>query len=375
LETWQRLKVGSALNQHYLQLPTRVADRPMPPIEVVDMRQELAQANRSMFSLSLQEAIRDLQTNRQQGILFIHRRGYSTHVSCRTCGFVMECPHCDVSLSHHQPHLEARSSLRCHYCGYTQPQPARCPSCDSHYLKHFGSGTQKVTQELQKLFPNLKLLRFDSDTTRTKGSHRSLLNQFAKGEADMLVGTQMLTKGIDLPQVTLVAIVSADGVLHMQDFRASERAFQTLLQVSGRAGRGDIPGRVILQTYTPDHPVVQAVVKQHYAPFVQLELETRKMLAYPPFGQLILLRFSAPDADAVEQAARRVAAVLGRSANQHEILGPAPAAIARVARRYRWQIMLKLPADRLERLDMGLLRSACGSAVSLSIDVDPMTIL
>ncbi len=376
LESWQRLQRQPLANCYYLELPTRVAGRSLPPIEVVDMRQELAQANRSMFSLKLQAALRNLQAKGEQGILFIHRRGYSTHVSCRSCGFVMACPHCDVSLAHHQPHPDARSLLRCHYCGYAQTQPEQCPSCDSVYFKHFGSGTQKVTQELQKRFPDLKLLRFDSDTTRTKGAHRALLNQFAHGEADLLVGTQMLTKGIDLPQVTLVAIVSADGVLHLQDFRASERAFQTLLQVSGRAGRGDAPGRVILQTYTPDHPVVEAVVQQQYAPFVETELAMREMLGYPPYGRLILLRLSGPEAAAVEQAAEKVAAVLDRPDMPYEILGPAPAAIARVARRYRWQIMLKFPFDGdVSGLDLAKLRSACASSVNLSIDVDPMTIL
>jgi primosomal protein N' (replication factor Y) (superfamily II helicase) len=228
---------------------------------------------------------------------------------------------------------------------------------------------------LQTLFPDLKIIRFDSDTTRNKGAHRALLNQFAQGEADLLVGTQMLTKGIDLPQVTLVAIVSADGVLHLQDFRASERAFQTLLQVAGRAGRGTEPGRVILQTYTPEHPVVNAVVKQQYAPFVEAELSLREMLSYPPFGRLILFRLSSPEHEAVEKAAVKVAAVLKKMDAQYEILGPAPAAIARVARRYRWQIMLKLPLDADVKLDVAKLRSVCGNLVNLSIDVDPMTIM
>ncbi len=376
LESWQQIRTPAPQN-HYLSLPDRVGGRPMPPISVVDMRQELIGGNRSMFSRSLQDAIRNLQTNRQQGILFIHRRGYSTHVSCRSCGFVMDCPHCDVSLAHHQPHPDAASILRCHYCGFTQAQPRHCPSCDSPYFKHFGSGTQKVIQELNRLFPDLRLLRFDSDTTRTKGSHRALLNQFGKGEADLLVGTQMLTKGIDLPQVTLVGIVSADGVLHLQDFRASERAFQTLLQVAGRSGRGEEPGRVILQTYTPEHPVVEAVVKQDYGAFVEPELGLREMLGYPPYGRLILLRFSSPEADAVERGAMKVAAVLEAFPDaQYEILGPAPAAITRVARRYRWQIMLKFALDgAIVMPPIERLRSVCGVGVSLSIDVDPMTIL
>ncbi|MFM2429386.1 MAG: hypothetical protein RLZZ511_599 [Cyanobacteriota bacterium] len=377
LESWQRLRHSDQPNFHYLSLPERVGAKGMPPISVVDMRQELIGGNRSMFSRSLQQSIRELQTQGQQGILFIHRRGFSTHVSCRSCGFVIECPHCDVSLSHHLPHPEAQPLLRCHYCGHSQGQPDRCPSCDSPYFKHFGSGTQKVTQELKRLFPELRLLRFDSDTTRTKGSHRALLNQFAQGEADLLVGTQMLTKGIDLPQVTLVAIVSADGVLHLQDFRASERAFQTLLQVAGRAGRGDQPGKVILQTYTPEHPVVEAVVKQDYAAFAATELDLREMLEYPPYGRLVLLRFSGPELEAVERAATKVAAILAAQENpQYQILGPAPAAITRVARRYRWQILLKFPLDSALAIpSIERLRSACGNGVHCSIDVDPMTIL
>ena len=255
LETWVHHQVTSnQQQQHYLSLPDRIQSRPMPPVEVVDMRQELAHGNRSIFSRSLQTALNHLQERRQQGILFINRRGYSTFVSCRSCGAVLECPDCDVSLSYHYAHQGAAKLLRCHYCNYCQPQPRQCPHCDSPYLKFFGSGTQKVTEELTQSFPGLRWLRFDSDTTRTKGAHRELLAQFARGEADLLVGTQMLTKGLDLAQLTLVGVVAADGLLHHSDYRAAERAFQTLTQVAGRAGRGDEPGRVIIQTYNPEKP-------------------------------------------------------------------------------------------------------------------------
>jgi primosomal protein N' (replication factor Y) len=352
------------------------------------MRQELQRGNRSIFSRPLQAALRDLRAKGQQGILFIHRRGYSTHVSCRSCGYVMPCPHCDVSLAYHQPHAEAQPLLRCHYCNYHQLQPRHCPECDSPYFRYFGSGTQRVTQELAKRFPELRVIRFDSDTTRTKGAHRTLLTQFARSEADLLVGTQMLTKGIDLPQVTLVAIVSADGILHLQDFRASERAFQTLLQVSGRAGRGEDRGQVLLQTYTPAHPVIQAVVAQDYAAFARQELALRQELHYPPYGRLILLRLSGPDAGAVQRSADRVVQSLpspdqSQSLDSaaleecdYEVLGPAPAAIARVAQRYRWQILLKgSDADSLSSLDLDALRRLCVDGVSLTLDVDPVTIL
>ncbi|HEY9696941.1 MAG TPA: primosomal protein N' [Trichocoleus sp.] len=359
----------------YLSLPDRIQARPMPPIEVVDMRQELQQGNRSIFSRSLQTALTELQQKGQQGILFMHRRGHSTFVSCRSCGFVMECPHCDVSMTYHQAREGGYESLRCHYCGYGQVHPRSCPACDSPYLKNFGSGTQRVMQELNRALPDLRCLRFDSDTTRTKGAHRTLLTRFAEGEADVLVGTQMLTKGIDLPQVTLVGIVAADGLLYLADYRASERAFQTLTQVSGRAGRGEEPGRVILQTYSPEHPVVEAVKAQNYAAFAELELENRSALHYPPYGSLLLLRLSGIDEALVRQAAELLASQLRACLpdTTYELLGPAPASIARVARRYRWQILLKNLSDQtLPHLNPTALRAACPPGVSLIIDVDPL---
>jgi primosomal protein N' (replication factor Y) (superfamily II helicase) len=375
-----------------LTLPHRIQSRPMPPIDVVDMRQELRQNNRSIFSRSLQTALQQMKERGQQGLLFIHRRGHSTFVSCRSCGHVLECPHCDVSLTYHQTQTGGYESLRCHYCGYGQAHPTRCPVCDSPFLKHFGSGTQRVMQEIARQFPDLRCLRFDSDTTRTKGAHRTLLTQFAQGEADLLVGTQMLTKGIDLPQVTLVGIVAADGLLHLSDFRASERAFQTLIQVAGRSGRGEDPGRVILQTYSPDHPVIQAVVRQQYADFVETELSYRQDLNYPPFGKLIALRLSGMEATTVQQTAESIAQWL-RSAlaapasldeadrpspqpSAYEILGPAPATIVRVSRRYRWQILLKCLSDTTPpQAFWDELRSLCPTQVGLTIDIDPIHLL
>ena len=374
LESW------SAPETKYLSLPTRVHDRPQPKIEVVDMRLELKEGNRSIFSRSLRDGIAEMKENGNQGILFIHRRGHSSHVSCRSCGYVMECPNCDVSLSYHHTHETAAELLRCHYCGYTQLQPQICPVCGSIYFKHFGSGTQRVTQELAQEFPELKFLRFDSDTTRTKGAHRSLLDRFSRGDADLLVGTQMLTKGLDLPQVTLVGIVAADGLLHLQDFRSAERACQTLLQVAGRSGRGDDPGRVILQTYSPDHPVIDAVVAQDYGAFARSELETRNVLRYPPIGWVILIRLSSPEAIAVQTAANRVAQRLQMVAQgRYEVLGPSPAMVLRVAQRYRWQVLLKGenngPTSTPVELHLEELRSVCGPGVSLTIDVDPVNLI
>ncbi len=366
---------GSGGSAYYLSLPERVQSRPLPPIEVVDMRVELQQGNRSIFSRSLQEALIQLQERRQQGILFIHRRGHSTFVSCRSCGFVIECPNCDVSLAYHHTEEGAPELLRCHYCNYGRSHPKTCPECSSPYLKFFGSGTQRVAQELAQQLPELRLIRFDSDTTRNKGSHRSLLTKFANGEADLLVGTQMLTKGLDLPQVTLVGVVAADGLLNLADYRASERAFQTLTQVAGRAGRGDDPGRVIVQTYTPEHAVITAVQQHEYESFTTAELEQRQALNYPPYGRLILLRLSGLDPTEVGNTAEIIATAL-RVGENYEILGPAPATILRVANKYRWQILIKFSPQDLPHLpDWEQVRSLCPYAVNLTIDVDPLNMM
>ncbi|PSN13491.1 primosomal protein N', partial [filamentous cyanobacterium CCP5] len=356
----------------YLSLPDRIQSRPMPPVTVVDMRQEMESGNRSIFSRTLQSALRQMKAVGGQGLLFIHRRGHSSFVSCRSCGYVMMCPHCDVSLSYHQPTVGAMS-LRCHYCGYGRSHPRHCPDCASPYLKHFGSGTQRVEHALRELMPDLTCIRFDSDTTRTKGAHRALLTRFADGQADLLVGTQMLTKGIDLPQVTLVGIIAADGLLYMADYWASERAFQTLTQVAGRAGRGDQPGTVILQTYTPDHPVVSAVKAHGYEAFAAQEWEQRQALGYPPAGQLVLLRITSPQADSAKDIAHRLAAELASRQEEWEILGPAPAPILRVARRYRWHLLLKLGRG-LGTPDLTFLKHLCPPDVSLTIDVDPLNL-
>jgi primosomal protein N' (replication factor Y) (superfamily II helicase) len=359
---------------YYLSLPERIGFRPLPSVEIVDLREELNRGNRSIFSQSLQRAIAHIQESKQQGILFIPRRGHSTFVSCRSCGYVMECPHCDVSLSYHYSHEGAAKLLRCHYCNYHSLQPSECPECSSPYLKFFGSGTQKVTQELAKLFPSLRTIRFDSDTTRKKGEHRNLIQRFTDGEADMLIGTQMLTKGLDIAGVTLVGVVAADGLLHRSDYRAAERAFQTLTQVAGRAGRGDEPGKVIIQTYSPEHPVIQAVKHHDYDNFSNTELVGRSELNYPPYGCLILIKLSSVDESEVRNTAEKLAGECINLVGQNcEILGPAPASIMRVANRYRWQILLKLSPQNRETLTaLNTLRAFCPKSVSMTIDVDPI---
>jgi primosomal protein N' (replication factor Y) len=366
----------------YLELPNRIGNRAMPPIEIVDMRDEFKAGNYSILSRKLQGAIAEMLEAKQQGILFIHRRGYSTFVSCRSCGYVAECPHCDVSLSYHDPisptaHQPKSAHLRCHYCNYTQIQPKSCPQCNSPYFKYFGSGTQKVEQELTKLFPNIRLIRFDSDTTRNKDQHRLLIDQFRAGTADLLVGTQMLTKGLDIPQVTLVGVVSADGLLNFSDYRAGERAAQTLLQVAGRAGRGEEDGKVIMQTYTPEHPAIQAVQSYRLEEFMQTELEMREALRYPPKGQMVLIHLSSENAQTVENSANELAEYLRQLENDWEILGATPATIAKVANRYRWQILLKFMPDVLPNVpSLEELRMLVNSkSVRVAIDVDPLTIL
>ncbi len=380
LDTWAAVRSPASVPKspsptYYLPLPDRIHKRPPPPITVVDMRQELAAGNRSIFSRSLRAALETMKANGEQGILFIQRRGHSSFVSCRACGHVMMCPHCDVSLSYHQPTAQATSWLRCHYCGFGQVQPPACPACGSTYLKHFGSGTQRVEQALDLELPDLRCIRFDSDTTRTKGAHRILLTRFAQGEADVLVGTQMLTKGIDLPQVTVVGIIAADGLLYMADYRANERAFQILTQVAGRAGRGDQPGRVILQTYTPDNPVIEAVQRQDLSTFLATELHQRIPLRYPPAGRLVLLRVTSPQRQAAESTAHVLAEQLSPTLPPDwSLLGPVPAPILRVAQRYRWQILLKgaiaAPLPNLTGLS-----HHCPAAVSLTIDVDPLNLM
>ncbi len=380
LETWVSIPHPPHPIPHtlHLSLPNRVQFRPLPPVEIVDMRKELQEGNRSIFSRPLAQALHQMQANKQQGILFIHRRGYSTFVSCRSCGYVCECPNCDVSLAYHQPGAAENAILRCHYCNHCQPQPRKCPECESAYFKFFGSGTQRIVEELNQQFPKLTCLRFDSDTTSTKGAHRQILTAFVRGEADLLIGTQMLTKGLDLPQVTLVGVVAADGLLHLSDYRAAERTFQTLTQVAGRCGRGDEAGKVIIQTYNPDHPVLAAVTRHDYQAFIAAELPERQMLNYPPYGKLILLRFSSLEADAVEQAVTEIGIALNDAAiaGNYEVLGPAPATVMRVNNRYRWQIMLKYLTTGSVRLpDWEMLRNSCSNLVKITIDVDPQNFL
>jgi primosomal protein N' (replication factor Y) (superfamily II helicase) len=373
IETFAACTSGKDPSNRYCALPERVEGRPMPVVDVVDMREELADGNFSPFSRRLQNTLSELQTSGEQGILFLNRRGYSSFVMCRGCGYAITCPHCAVSLTYHQ----AGERLRCHYCNHSASQPEQCPVCRSPYLKHFGSGTQRIEESLAGLFPGLVALRYDRDTTTRKGSHRRIIDQFQRGEAQILIGTQMLTKGLDLPEVTLVGILVADGMLNLPDFRASERAFQTLTQVSGRAGRGNKPGRVILQTYSPDHPVIHAVQSHAYEPFIQQELEDRRAFGYPPFVQLVCIHFQGSLEAAVIDCADSLSAHLRLQASTLEQLGPAPCTIEKVKNQYRWQLLLKNAqgSQGYEQIARALALFPGHPSIRISVDVDPLRIL
>ncbi len=359
-----------------LSLPYRIAHRPLPPIRIVDMRQEFSSGNRSVFSYVLQEAIKTMQGDNKQGILFVPRRGYSTFVSCRNCGYVVMCPHCDVSLSYHLNHEFPNGQLVCHYCNYRQMQPQECPQCGSKAFRYFGAGTQRVVEEVNKLFPTLRIIRFDSDSTRNKDQHRHLLTKFQQGEADLLVGTQMVTKGLDIANVTLVGVLAADSLLYLSDYRAGERTLQMLLQVAGRAGRGEDPGHVIVQTYNLEHPVMEAVLQYAYRSYIAEEIEHRLQFNYPPQCQMAVIHLSSTEPDRVEKTAHELAQSLHKP-DCWELLGPSPAQIPRLANRYRWQILLKRPLSSVCLFPnyTELRHLVQDKNVKVMIDIDPLDIL
>lgn len=268
-----------------LELPERVLGRPLPQVHLVDMREELQNGNLSVFSGALVSGLRHCLEGGHQAILFINRRGHSTFVSCRSCGYVVKCPHCDVSLTYHQD----GENMSCHYCGYKAPPPRLCPQCQSRYIRYFGSGTQKVEEETRRLFPDIPMLRMDNDTTRTHDAHHQILSAFRREEARILIGTQMVAKGLDFPNVTMVGVVAADGMLGLPDYRAAERTFQLITQVAGRAGRDKDPGEVFVQTYSPEHYSIVAAARQDYRAFFTEEMTRRRRQLFPPYTMLCRL--------------------------------------------------------------------------------------
>jgi primosomal protein N' (replication factor Y) (superfamily II helicase) len=379
LETWLRCRQPQVVGGiQLLRLPERIGQRPLPPVRVVDMRQELAEGHRRLISRPLMARLEQLQSRGEQAVVLVPRRGYRSFLSCRSCGEAVQCPHCDVALTVHRSSRAGTGPtewLRCHWCDHRQEIEQRCGKCGSTAFKPFGAGTQRVMEQLEEELQGLRLLRFDQDTTRGRDGHRRLLDRFAAGEADVLVGTQMLAKGMDLPRVTLAAVLAADGLLHRPDLRSSEHCLQLLLQLAGRAGRGERPGEVLVQTYSPDHPVIRHLVDGRYERFLEEELELRRQAGLVPFSRACLLRLAGPSASATATAATSlVEEVRARVEGQGwTVIGPAPAPVARVAGRSRWQVLLHGPAGAAIPLPPEAdLRRILPQAVSLAIDPDPL---
>ncbi len=345
----------------------------LPPVQVVDLRAELRAGNTSVFSRALQAALAETLARREQAILFLNRRGAATFVMCRDCGHVLACPRCSTPLTYHT----ATGALVCHHCGQRQTQPRACPKCGSERVKHFGAGTQRVEEALLALFPQARVLRWDSDTTGGRTAHAEFLDAFLQGDADVLVGTQMIAKGLDLPLVTLVGVVSADTGLHLPDFRAAERTFQLLTQVAGRAARGPLGGRVIFQTYTPEHYAIQAAARHDYLSFYATEMEFRRAAAYPPYTRLARLLYLDPTWERAraesETLARRLTDYIRRQGlTNTSLIGPAPAYFSRERGEYRWHIVVRSPDPA------ALLRAFFQTArppYGWRIDMDPVSLL
>lgn len=359
-----------------VEMNCRVSNRLPPQVKVVDMRYELVtRKNRSVFSGDLSQAIKQILEKKQQAILYLNRRGYSSFIFCRECGEAVECSQCRVSLVYHS----GSQILRCHYCGEMQAIPKICPKCGSNAIKFFGAGTQRVESEAKRYFPQARVARLDSDTVSTKGSMEELLDRFGNGEIDILIGTQMVAKGLDFPNVTLVGILAADSLLRIPDFRASERNFSLLAQVSGRAGRGEHPGNVILQTYFPEHHSIQFALTEDYHGFYQQEAQMRREALFPPFTELASFIVSGSDCEKTRAVADELAAALKTDANVGEdmLFGPAPASIERLNGRYRFQLMLKMAVlDELTNaVKQALLRTKKPGDTRINVDINPFFML
>lgn len=332
-----------------LELPERINDLPLPKVDIVDMRQEFAAGNTGIFSGRLYHELKACLDRNEQAILFINRRGYSTFVSCRSCGYVFKCDNCDVSMTYHK----IDKLMKCHYCGRTKNIPKVCPECGKPHIKFFGVGTQQVEEQLRDSFPGVKSLRMDMDTTQTRNAHYDILSRFSRGDAQVLIGTQMVAKGLDMPNVSLVGIVAADASLHIPDYRSCERAFQLFTQVAGRAGRANGNGRVVIQTYTPDHPAVVLASRHDYKGFYEYEIAQRRAALFPPYALFVRVLFTHEDQAPLCEAEERFAqglkdailqALKAQGADERELLfmvwGEAP--IKRIDGKYRRQIVLKL---------------------------------
>ncbi len=361
-----------------LELNKRVNKRPIPEVSIVDMRNELKDGNKSIFSNKLLEEIKLNLERKEQTILFLNRRGFSTFVSCRSCGFVAYCPNCNISLTYHK----YNDTLRCHYCGHTAKNYKLCPKCNSKYIRYFGGGTQRVENEIKELFPSATTIRMDVDTTSGQNSHEKLLYEFSKNKTDILIGTQMVAKGLDFPDVTLVGVVSADTMLNIEDYKSAERSFDLLEQVCGRAGRAEKKGRAVIQTYSPEHSAVVYASRHEYLKFYEREIDIRKRMNYPPFCDLISVLFSGVYEPTVAQCARFFAKSISEIKNIEksiQILGPVPAAITKIKNKYRWRILIKCSDANMLTQALSSAAKKCGmnnnfEKVIIVIDKNPNNI-
>lgn len=349
-----------------LTLPDRVENRPLPDVELVDMRSEFEQGNRSILSNSLRGALEGVLARGEQAIILLNRRGFSSFVLCRECGHVMECENCSVSLTYHQ----TDQKLHCHYCTARHDLPKKCPKCASPYLRQFGVGTEQVQAYLREQFPEARVSRMDADTTGRKGAHRAILKKVATRQTDILIGTQMVAKGLDFPYVTLVGVLSADLTLNLPDIRSSERTFQLLTQVAGRAGRGTLPGRVVIQCYDPGHFAIEAAQNHDYLAFFRQEISFRRQMDYPPFAQLLRIILTGPEKETAEHAHKVATYLRTKGVGRDQLFGPSPAPISKIKGRHRWQVIVKG--------DLGHLFAElplAPSDVYVAIDVDPLFLL
>ena len=374
LESYHHAQTGK---YELLTMAQRVADRSLPSVEIVDLREDFKQTHdTSPISEALRHGIEECLAFGTQALVLINRRGYSWSVICRSCGASVQCANCSISMTHHK----YRNRLECHYCGYVQSIPKKCPKCDSQYVYFFGEGSEQLEERLRKEFPKARIARLDRDTARTKRQYQETLGAFAEGALDILVGTQMLAKGHDFHRVTLVGVVGADNSLNMPDFRAAERTFQLLTQVAGRAGRGDLPGRVLIQTYYPEHYAIQDAVRQDYSAFFEREIEYRRVMAYPPFTSLANVIIRDRNLDKAIQWSNQLSQYfVPHSGGEIRVLGPASAPLARLKSEYRFQFLLKSRKKAaLAKLLSGALTCADAKDIpqtSLLVDMDPLQLL
>ena len=387
LESFHQARNGS---YRLLSLPNRVFDRKMPDVDIVDMRTELKKGNRTIFSDILRSSIEERLVRREQIILFLNRRGHSTYVFCRTCGYVERCDNCSISLTYHR---ETRQ-LVCHHCGSKRPTHPTCPQCSSEAIRFFGAGTEAVEQEVRKAFPKASVQRFDTDSTARKNAHQQILDAFEQQKIDILIGTQMVSKGLDFPNVTLVGVIAADTALNLPDFRAGEQTFSLLTQVAGRSGRAELEGKVVIQTYMPEHYCIAAAQQHDYLGFYRQEVEARGALRYPPFSHVAVLLLRGKDEKEVIDTAHivRDRLEIWQTDQEHtsqvpdtkepavEILGPAPAPLSKIEGKFRWHLLLRSPtAEKIGQLLRHLVddppATIKSKAVELVIDIDPTNTL